>query len=170
MKKLESEKGKGIFLFNTLTKKLEFIPFKIQRKLFYQKIKFKDAKPNEVEEKVSKIIKEIFENEFKLKPLVRLKLTGTIAKGFSAKDIKLDIPNEKAIFSVTRKFEVESFKKKINDLKELQKQNKSVIELGINLLENKVEEAKLENFDTRRMFSLLSENEIEKAQIILLKK
>ena len=169
MKKLESEKGKGIFLFETLTKELKFVPFKIQRKLFYHKIKFKDAKPNEVEEEVNKVIKEIFSNEFKIKPLVRLKLTGTIAKGFLAKDIKLNIPEDDAIFSVTRKFEVESFKKKINDLKELQKQNKSIIELGINLLENKVEEAKLVDFDTRRMFSLLSENEIEKAQIVLLK-
>ncbi len=169
MKSLESEKGKGIFLFDTLTKELEFVPFKIQRKLFYKKLKFNDARPEEIINVVEKELEEIFASEFELKPLVRLKLVGTIARGFSQKDIRLVIPTEKAIFSITKKFEVESFKKKIDDLKELQSQKKSVVELGINLLENKVQEASLVDFDTRRIFSLLCENEVDKAEQILLK-
>lgn len=167
MKKLESEKGKGCFLFDTKTKKLDFFPFKIQRKLFYEKLKFKDAQPEEVIKLVNEKLKPILANSFEIKPLVRFKLVGTLAKGFSQKDVKLDLPKDKAIFSITKNFESELFKKQIDNLKELQKEKKGVIEMGIDILEKNVEEAKL-NIDTRRLFDLLSENEIEKAEELLL--
>jgi DNA repair exonuclease SbcCD nuclease subunit len=170
MKKLEGEKEKGIFTFDTNTKKLDFIPFAEQRKLFYSKMKFDEAKPEEIILKVSETINSFLTQEFKLKPLIRIKLVGTIAKGFSQKDIRLSIPEDKAIFSISKSFEMSGFKKQINDLKELQKEKKSVIELGINILEKNVEEAKIKDFDTRRIFDLLSEGETEKAEKILLKK
>jgi DNA repair protein SbcD/Mre11 len=168
MKKLESEKGKGCFVFNTETKDLEFFPFKNQRKLFYEKIKFKAAQPEEVIEAVNQKVKEIFSDEFEIKPLVRFKLVGTLAKGFSQKDVKLELPLKKGIFSITKKFESELFKKQIDNLKELQKEKKGVIEMGINILEKNVEDAKIK-IDTRRLFDLLAEGEIEKAEVVLTK-
>jgi len=168
MKKLESKKGKGCFLFDTKTKKLDFFPFKHQRKLFYEKIKFNNSQPEEVVSAVNQKMNEIFSNEFELLPLVRFNLVGTLAKGFSQKDVKLELPLDKAIFSVTKKFESALFKKQIDNLKELQKEKKGVIELGINILEKNVEEAKL-NIDTRRVFDLLSNGEIDKAESVLLK-
>ncbi|MDD3084026.1 MAG: hypothetical protein PHP82_03315, partial [Candidatus ainarchaeum sp.] len=168
MKSLESEKGKGVFLFDTISKKLVFIPFKIQRKMFYEKIKFDNARPEEIINVVKKKLETIFCNSFEMKPLIRLKLCGTLAKGFSQKDISFSLPEDKAIFSITKSFEMDSFKKKINSLKELQNEKKSIVELGINLLEKNVEEANLNDFDTREIFGLLSENEIEKAERILL--
>ena len=168
MKKLEGEKEKGVFLFDTKTKELEFIPFAQQRKLFYNKLKFDDAKPEAIIAKVNEVIASI-PLEQKLKPLVRLKLVGTIAKGFAQKDISFSLPEDKAIFSVTKNFELSAFKKKISELKELQKEKKGVIELGIDILEKNVEEANLEGFDTRRIFELLSQGEVEKAESVLLK-
>jgi len=168
MKKLESEKGKGCFLFDTETKKLDFFPFKNQRNLFYEKLKFNNSQPEEVANKVGGVVREIMSKDFPIKPLVRLKLVGTLAKGFSQKDIKLELPKEKAIFSVTKNFESALFKKQIDNLKELQKEKKGIIEMGINILEKNVEEAKL-NLDTRRVFDLLSNGEIDKTESILLK-
>jgi len=168
MKKLESEKGKGCFLFDTQSKKLNFFPFKIQRNLFYDKIKFTGVQPEEVIKKVNEIVEKILSKDFEIKPLVRLKLVGTLAKGFSQKDVKLELPNEKAIFSVSKNFESALFKKQIDDLKELQKEKKGMIELGIDILEKNVHEAKLE-IDTRRMFDLLSNGEVDVAETILLK-
>ncbi|MBT7241086.1 MAG: hypothetical protein HN878_01205 [Candidatus Diapherotrites archaeon] len=168
MKKLESKKGKGCFLFDTKTKKLDFFPFKNQRKLFYEKLKFKDAQPEEVINLVNEKLEEILSSEFEIKPLIRFKLTGTLAKGFSKKDIKLEIPKEKAIFSISKDFESALFKKQIDNLKELQKEKKGVIEMGIDILEKNVEEAKLK-VDTRRLFDLLSASEMEKAEEVLLK-
>jgi len=168
MKNLESEKEKGIFVFDTSSKNLEFIPFKNQRKLFYQKFSFKDVLPDEVKIKVESKIKEILTENFKIKPLIRFKLTGTLKKGFSQKDIKLDLPLEKAIFSISKEFSIQDFKKKIDSLKSLQNEKKGIIELGIEILEKNVDEAKLGNFNTRQIFSLLAENEIEKAENSLL--
>ncbi|MCX7008281.1 MAG: hypothetical protein NTY53_13715, partial [Kiritimatiellaeota bacterium] len=53
MKNLESKRDKGVFLFDTKTKKLDFVPFEHQRKLFYHKFDFKNAKPEEVETAVA---------------------------------------------------------------------------------------------------------------------
>ena len=168
MKKLESEKGKGCFLFDTETKKLDFFPFKNQRNLFYEKLKFDDAQPEEVINKVNSVVEKILSCEFKINPLIRLKLVGTLTKGFSQKDVKLDLPKERAIFSVSKNFESALFKKQIDNLKELQKEKMGIIELGINILEKNVQEAKLD-IDTRRVFDLLSNGEIDKAEVILLK-
>jgi DNA repair exonuclease SbcCD nuclease subunit len=167
MKNLESEKEKGVFIFDTAKKRLEFVPFLNQRKLFYQKIVFKNAQPEEVVSAVSEKVDSILSNRFEMKPLIRFKLTGTLAKGFSQSDIKLTLPEDKAIFSVSKEFEFSDFKKKIEHLKEIQTERKSILELGINLLEKNVDEAKLV-IDTRRIFSLLSEGEIEKTESILL--
>jgi DNA repair exonuclease SbcCD nuclease subunit len=169
MKKLESEKEKGIFLFDTISKKIDFVPFEKQRKLFYEKMKFENALPEDILKKAEDKINEILSNNFEIKPLIRLKLVGTIAKGFSQKDVQIKT-SDKAIFSITKNFSVEEFKKRINDLKEIQKQKKSVIEFGIELLENKVLESNLSDFDTRRIFELLSEDQIEKVEELLLNK
>ena len=117
---------------------------------------------------VNQKLSEIFSNEFEMIPLIRFKLVGTLAKGFSGKDVKLELPLDKAIFSVTKKFESALFKRQIDNLKELQKEKKGVIEMGITILEKNVEDANLV-IDTRRLFDLLSNDEIDKAQNILLK-
>jgi DNA repair exonuclease SbcCD nuclease subunit len=167
MKKLEGEREKGVFLFDTKTKTIDFVPFKNQRKLFYEKIEFKEGKPEEVKKTVEEKVSQILSQNFELKPLVRLKLVGTLAKGFAQSDISFELP-DKAIFSVSKDFSSEKFMKKIESFKEAHMKKKSVVELGIDLLEKNVEEARLKDFDTRRLFELLAEGEIEKAEKALL--
>ncbi len=168
MKKLENKKGKGVFTYDTNTKELSFIPFEKQRKLFYEKSKFENASPEEVKKVVEEKIEKILSQDFFLKPLIRIKVTGTLAKGFSQKDISFSLPEEKAIFSITKDFETIAFEKKINSLKKMQESKKSIAEFGINILEKNVLEANLQDFDVRRIFELLSEDDTEKAQKILL--
>jgi DNA repair exonuclease SbcCD nuclease subunit len=170
MKNLESERDKGVFLFETKSRQLTFIPFKNQRKLFYFRIKFDNAKPEDVMQQVNKKVSEILSDSFELKPLIRFKLIGSIAKGFSQSDISFDFSDyeNRAVFSISKNFSVESFKKKIETLKEAQLQKKSVVDVGVDLLEKNVDEAGLEEFDTRRMFDLLSIGENDKAELVLL--
>jgi DNA repair exonuclease SbcCD nuclease subunit len=169
MKKLESEHEKGVFLFDTKSKGLDFIPFKVQRKLFYEKINFKDAKPEDVMNLVNDRVKEILSQDFKLKPLIRIKVGGSLAKGFTQSDIVLDFSrfSDKAIFSISKNFSVEAFKKHIESLKELQSEKKSINEFGLNILERNLEEANLKELDARRLFELLSNGEMEKAENML---
>ncbi len=169
MKKLESEKNKGVFVFDSITKKLEFVPFKNQRKLFYEKISFDSALPEKVKLTVEQKIANIVSKPFELKPLIRFKLVGTLAKGYSQSDIKFSLPEDKAIFSISKEFSSDEFKRKIESFKEEHLKRKSITEVGMDILEKNVEEAKLENFDSRRIFELLSNDETEKAEEVLLK-
>ncbi|MEK6958822.1 MAG: metallophosphoesterase [archaeon] len=170
MKNLESQMQKGVFFFDTQTKKLEFAPFANQRKLFYNKFEFKNARPEEVMETVNAKIAQIVGQEFAMKPLVRLKIGGTLAKGFTQSDISFSIPADKAVFSVSKDFSTEAFQKKIESLKDAQTMKRSVIDMGLDILEKNVAEAKIDKFDSRRMFDLLSIGENEKAEEVLISK
>jgi DNA repair exonuclease SbcCD nuclease subunit len=170
MKRLEGEKRKGVFLFDTKSKKLDFVEFKDPRKLFYEKLEFKNAQPEEVIRAVQEKLAAFCSGSFAMKPLVRIKIAGSLAKGFSQSDVSIDLApyKDKATLSVSKEFSVEAFHKKIEGLKEMQAEKRSVLEMGLDLLEKNVEEAKLEKFDARRMFGLLSVGENEKAEAALL--
>ncbi len=172
MKSMEAKGGKGIFLFDTKTKKLTFVPFKIQRKLFYEKLKFENAKPEEVIKQFNDKLEQILSCNFDIKPLVRIKLSGSLAKGFTQSDVSIDISKYKgvAVFSISKDFSTESFQKKIEQLKLIQNEKKSVVDFGVNILEKNVEEAGLVEFDARRIFDLLSIGENDKVQSILISK
>ncbi len=170
MKNLESKKDKGVFIFDSDSKELNFFPFEKQRKLFYEKIRFEKTNPVEVKEKINEKISFLLKESFSKKPLVRLKLVGTLAKGFSSRDVDLELPIDKAIFSVSKEFSSIDFSKSMKSFKDAHMEKKSVSEIGVDILEKKVEEAGLKNFDSRRVFSLLSENEVEKTNSLLQEK
>ncbi|MFH1545709.1 MAG: DNA repair exonuclease [archaeon] len=173
MKKLESEKEKGIILLDTSSNKTEFIPLKNQRKLFYEKLSFENSSLEEVREKARAKIEEFMkENKQELIPLIRLKLVGTLSKGVNPSDLELTELIKgfegKAIFSIEKDFSMISFKKKIKELRELQKSKQSITLLGINLLEKNLEATSFNKaFDVKHVFDLLAENETEKAMELL---
>jgi len=172
-KKIESENSKGIYLFDSKTDDLKFHPLPKQRKLFYHKIKFDGENSEQVLEMVKKAISDDLENELELPPIIRLKLTGKLAKGYCVGDIPFnEILAEhkgKAIFSISREFAAEGFKKRISELREMQKSKKSVAEMGLELLEKNLKETDFKDaFDSRRFFELLAENELEKANELVL--
>lgn len=169
MKSLESKSEKGVFLFDSVSKELKFLPFSVQRKLFYEKIKFSEVKPEDIKKEVFSKLNEFDFDGFKLKPLVRLRLSGTLAKGFTQGDVSIDLSNysNKAIFSVSKDFSVDSFQKKIESLKLAHGEKMSVSEFGVDILEKNVIEAGLIDFDTRRVFELLSMGEVDKVESVL---
>jgi len=176
MKKLESTKEKGIFIFDTKTetKSMCFIPLPSQRKFFYHKVAFEGADPDSAAEEITALVEEGIAKagNSSIPPLIRLKLTGTLAKGVSPSDVPLHKIEEKyrnrAILSISREFSTQEFRRKIAELRELQNSKKSVISMGMDLLERNLEEAKFSKaFDARRVFGLLAEGETEKVIGIL---
>ncbi len=176
MKKFESEKQKGIVLINSLTMLTAFLPLSKQRKLFYEKISFNEAFPDEILSKFrEKIQSFLSENSSDLIPLIRIRLKGTLAKGLTQADVDLQkVLQEfegKAIFSIQKDFSSDSFKKKIQELRELHKTKKSVSALGIELLVKNLSETAFDSaFDVRRFFELLAEEDVDKAIAFLEKK
>jgi DNA repair exonuclease SbcCD nuclease subunit len=168
MKKLESKKPKGIVLIDSISMHLSFLPLKKQRKLFYEKISFDEAFPEEVLSKLKeKINFFLSENDSDLVPLIRIKLNGTLAKGLTQSDVDVNkVLSEfsgKAIFSIEKNFSYVSFRKKIQELRDLHKTKKSVSSLGIELLEKNLAETSFDKkFDVRRFFELLVEEDAEK--------
>jgi len=168
MKNLESKKKKVWFLLDTKSGELTEKIIAGQRPFHYSKIELLQANPETVREKVESEIKGLIRGEHLEKPLVKIKVVGSLAKGFNESDLKLNDFVEKfkheAIVSVTSNFREESFKKKISELSALQAEKKSISELGLEILEKNLEETEFNKaFDSRRLFSLLKEDESAKA-------
>ncbi len=173
MKKLESTKEKGILIYDTENSKPEFIPLPSQRKFFYRKIKLTNTTPEQALAEANKAISEMPLDNSSLKPLVRLKLTGTLAKGFTNSDISLSSLekefSERALFSNSVDFSSQSFMKRISELREMQRSKVSIAEQGLKLFEKNLEEAGFKGaFDSRRIFTLLEDGRNDEAMSVLL--
>ncbi|MFH1255754.1 MAG: DNA repair exonuclease [Candidatus Diapherotrites archaeon] len=172
MKRLEGEKPKGIYIFDSAEKKLSFHPLPKQRKLFYHKIKFEGASIEEVKEKLLRQVYDDLSEKHGLLPLIRLNLSGSLAKGFNPADLSIaEIEEEfkgKAILSISKDFSAEAFKKKISELREMQKEKQSVIALGYQILEKNLEETQFNNsFDAKKVFDLLAEGKVDEVVALM---
>ncbi len=171
MKKLESEKKKCFLLYDSVSKKLNVVEIPNQRIFVYRKISFDKASSEEVFESVKTELGEIFSQNFSKKPLIKLKLSGSLEQGLNQYDLDFlsifDEFGEKAILYVDKSFSKTDFRKKLQDLRQSQVEKKSISSIGLELLEKTLEETNIENFDTRRIFELLSEGNSSKVIEIL---
>lgn len=176
MKNLEGKKPKGWYVYDTQTRELKMHHLPKQRKLFYHKLKFKDATP----QKILKVCREVLEKDLvhgaqthEMLPLYRLKITGTLAKGFSQADVDLSLVvrefESKALFSTLKKFSTGSFVFRLDELRALHKSNVSISRMGIDLLEKNVQQTLMDKrIDVKRLFELLENKEnIEKVVQLL---
>jgi len=173
MKRLESKKPKGFYIMETGTERLEFCALPRQRPFFYEKIEFENATGAEVIAAVKEKLEQLTSGKFEKKPMIKIKLLGSLAKGHSQENIDIKSVlrefEEKAIVSVDSSFFQESFSKRLATLSDLQQQKKSIIELGFNMLEKNLSETNFANaFDVRRVFKLLENGDVEKARELLL--
>lgn len=174
MKKLEGEKPKGVFVFDSQKKSLDFFGLPKQRKLFYFKEKFLDATPEQVVQKAREQIAGAVEKSLGLSPMVRLKYGGTLAKGFNSIDVdfrelKKDFDG-KAILSISKEFFSVSFKKKIGELRELHASKQSIAQIGLDLLEKNLEKTGFNrSFDPREVFELLAEDKVDETIVLIQK-
>lgn len=174
MKKIESEAGKGIFILETKTRNADFLLLPNQRKFFYKTAILKESMPEDAKELVKKEITEILKSKFSLKPLIKIKIKGSLAKGISSSDLDFshieDEFSEKAFVSISKDFEVSEFKKKIAELRNEQQKKQSIKELAMGIFEKNLKESNFNNeFDYEKMLQLLSEDETEEALEMLVK-
>jgi len=171
MKKLESARPKGIFLFETGSKKIAFMPLPRQRKFFFEKIDFKGASPGQVKEAVEKKILALLESAKEI-PLIKLKLKGSLAKGVSSSSLDLKFLEgkfgEKAIVAIDADFEEESFRQKLQQLRDSHLGKKSIAAMGFELLLKNLAETDFKDyFDAKRIFDLLAEGNVDKVVELL---
>jgi DNA repair exonuclease SbcCD nuclease subunit len=173
MKRLESEKPKGWHLYDTQTKQLEFHAIPQQRKLYYHKIRFKNAHPQKVLLKCKEIVEKDLQPAHEMLPLYRLKLVGSLAKGYTQADVDvhkhLAHLNEKAIFSIGKKINAEQFHTRLEELRELHQGKQSVGEKGMDLLEKNLAQTPFgERMQVKDLFELLEDKQnVDKAVQLL---
>ena len=168
MKKLEAEREKGIYLFDTQENEAKFLPLPVQRQLFYHKLEFKQATPEGIRQKIEELLQADLLDTKPLKPLIRIKIQGSLAPGFSPSDIDfssiLKDYEGRAILSLTKNFAKQSFKKKIDELRQMQQARKSLAEVGLNLLEKNLAQTSFDDaFEVKEVFELLAQGEGDKA-------
>ncbi|MCX8190226.1 MAG: DNA repair exonuclease [Candidatus Diapherotrites archaeon] len=173
MKRLEAKKPKGIYIMDTKSKALDFLHLPNQRPFIYEKLEFENAEKNIVAKRLREVLGKITSEQYCKMPLVKIKLSGSLAKGHTPEsiDIKdiLDEYSKKAIISIDSDFFAQSFSKKLSELVALQEKNKSVLEFGYELLEKKLGETNFNNaFDARKLFSMLEADDIDGAKNYLL--
>ncbi|MBU0636386.1 DNA repair exonuclease [Candidatus Micrarchaeota archaeon] len=167
IKKLEAEHPKGYWIYNTISKKLDFREILRQRKMFYKKMVFENATRESVQEKINLFFEGIFKQSFELKPLVRVKLGGTLQRGLEPKALNLAgllAPwKEKCLLSFEENFASASLQQKIAELRKLQKSKTSITSHGMALLEKELEKTAFNKaFDVHLIFEWLEYGEIDK--------
>ncbi|MBI4210936.1 MAG: metallophosphoesterase family protein [Candidatus Diapherotrites archaeon] len=168
IKKLEAEKPKGVYFFDTASRGLSFVPFHSQRRSFYHRLEFAAAEPVDVLSACRKAVLADLASVQGMKPLVRLNLKGTLKKGLSSSDLDLSgflaEFSGRAIISASKNFSNLSFRRRISELREMQKSRLSVAAMGMEMLEKNLAETDIgSGFESARLFALLVDDDLDAA-------
>ncbi|MBI5228793.1 metallophosphoesterase family protein [Candidatus Micrarchaeota archaeon] len=165
MKKNETA-AKGFFLFDTKKWESEFVSIP-SRPFFYSEIEFKEATPEEVEKDVRVKLEELLSSAKGKAALVKLKLKGTLAKGITSSNIDLKTVErdyaETMKLTMDKDFFSEELKEKIDFIKRMREEKKSVKETGLEILKRKLAEKSYSLGKEEELFELLSQGETEAA-------
>jgi DNA repair exonuclease SbcCD nuclease subunit len=160
MRKDDAE-GKGYFIFDTKTREAVFHEIQ-SRPFFYEELEFKQAGLEEVLAKARKSVKKLLEKRGEAKPVIKIKLKGTVAKGLN--ESNLDVSSiskefeDRAIVEVDKDLESETLKEKIDKLRSLRESKLSVKDMGIEVLKGKLKQYGFKSkVDVETLYSILSE-------------
>src|SRR3989344_4254265 len=146
MKPIEAGQKKGPYIYDSEKNTMEFIPLEVQRNFYYHKLKFDNAKTGHVISQVETIVKSELSKENILSPMIRVRLLGTLETGLNPADLDftelVERHKGKAIINISKDFSATSFRKKIEELRELHKSKQSMSALGMKILEKNLAEAK----------------------------
>ncbi len=163
----DSENEKGVWLYDTETKNLEFFKLPGQRKLFVKTLEFHNATKAEILREVEDFIRK---NLQKPVPIIRIRLRGSLEKGLREKDIVFSHVVEKykgkAIINIESEFE--DLKIKIKELRLSQQEKLSISKLGVRLLGERLKETNF-NLDAEKLFTVLQDKKPDKNLEFILK-
>ncbi|MEW5955635.1 MAG: metallophosphoesterase [Candidatus Micrarchaeota archaeon] len=164
---------KGYYLYDTASKQLVFKPIRT-RPFVYEELSFKEAASADVEASCRAKLKEIAAAHAGKQPLVRLKLSGTLAKGISATALDLsglekEFEGQMQLFA-EKEFEGAELKEKIEALRRARGEQASLRDAGVSLLRERLEARNSPFAGDEELFSLLAEGEPEAVLKKLLKK
>jgi len=185
LQKIESEIKKGAYIaeISRQSVELKFLPVKT-RPFFYEYVHVANQKPAEISMKVRDLIIKYANQNYSLKPIVRIKIDGVLAQNFSPAD--LDVASlarehsDQIILSIDKSNLVsEQLEQQSKLLAELKAKKLSVDQMGLEILQRYLTQAKQSitaphsfaapetKADMKKLetiFHLLAEDELEKAE------
>ena len=166
MRKVESEAPKRIWFYDTITKEIRPEDLATPRKFFYEEIEAAGSAA-ETTDKAIALLSEI--PAYGRKPLVKLKIKGTLPPGSSigTKTIMASFPN--LLISIDNETEALQFKRKIELLRE-EHSKRSVDELGLFILEKNLKQAGYSGPEAYELLQLLAEGKQDEAADLILGK
>ncbi|MCX6777328.1 MAG: metallophosphoesterase family protein [Candidatus Micrarchaeota archaeon] len=138
----EEQGEKGFVMFDTKTRKHEFVPIKT-RPFVMADIKFENAGISEIAQKCEKTISGIVGKNGPDMPAIRLVLGGSLSKGLMPSDVDVSHLAERsdAIVFIDKEFSSSDMQTAINKLRELRARKSSARELGAERLAEKLKAA-----------------------------
>jgi DNA repair exonuclease SbcCD nuclease subunit len=141
-KKSEAENRKGIYIID-IGEKLEtrFVELPSQRPFYFEELAFEKADPADIVKECRSRIEKILKTKHQKKPMIALKISGSLQEGRSAANIRDDEITHgfDAIVSVRNEIETKDFLKKLERLRQKQQQKMSVDEMGMQIIEKLLE-------------------------------
>ncbi len=146
--KKEETAGKGFFLFDTMTKKADFMPVDT-RPFFCEEILLRDASVTEARDAVKQKIDELMKKD--RNAIICLKVTGTLKQGAGQPDLRF--PEYERVF-VDSSLEAKSLKERLERIRNARSDQLSVRDLALRQLEEKVK-GRITAFDSAEIFEKL---------------
>lgn len=143
--KPNEQHGKGYYLYDTTSRQAEFRTIN-SRPFHYLELTFDAAHPADVARDVRAKLEQVASKEMRGKPLVKLKLMGTLAKGFNPASVDVTILEReflpKAYVSIDKEFSAAELKQKVEILRRLRQEQVGAHEMGLAILKDKLQAAK----------------------------
>lgn len=141
-----NEQGeKGFVIYDTKTKTHEFVPIKT-RPFKFEELKFEEASITEIENKCREIIDKTI-NKYNNKPIIKLNLKGTLKKGLETRDLDMSFQKDykdTCFLFISNELNSENLKQKIEKIRELREQKKSIKDFGASIFGEKLKDAGIE--------------------------
>jgi len=146
--KREETEPKGYFLYDTDTRKAEFIAIE-SRSFFYEELRFSNAGEMELREKVREKVTELRKEHPDC--IIAIKLEGTLKQGLGSSDIKID---EYENVFIENRLDMESLSARLEKIRNLRQESISVSDLALRELVKKTN-GKITLFDSSELFEKL---------------
>jgi len=156
--KPEEQKPKGFVIYDTSNRTHKFIdihsrPFKAIT------LNFDNAESSEIIERVNDEVDKVVNSFPDTKPIIRVILTGTLAKGLKSSDVTFTIRNPKAFkIYVDNQFEGYTIESTLKKVKNMRRDYKDPKKIGYTILSDKLKDIKFRFPDPERLFDAVSES------------
>ncbi len=163
LKKQEAVRKKGFYMLDTDTGKIDFVELETVRPFIYRELTFSDSDITTVASEIRKTIEDILNKEYSMKPIIKLKLSGSIKtkRNIDKASIVNDF-SDHAIIVIDNRLETENLKKRIEELRDLQAKKVSAETLGLSILKGELQRLDYKGVDPEFIFEYLVNGDIDR--------